>query len=188
MLILCCVPRCVSLRLLQLNAQSIARLRKTDLMHGGVAAQFERVHLRRVEPVVLKGHKREKEVIERSDHDMHNARQREQQEWLHQPAEQPHEIDDATFLIILCLSCFVVLCRFSSKKRIVAAMVDMESRIEDHHKAERARRVRPTFFQLITGKKPSGVIAAEEAAIKERKEKAKAAEKARQAKQNSTAA
>ena len=68
-----------------------------------------------------------------------------------------------------------------SKKRIIAAMVDMESRIEDHHRAERARRVRPTFFQMITGKKPSGVIAAEEAAIKERKEKAKALEKARQA-------
>jgi hypothetical protein len=67
--------------------------------------------------------------------------------------------------------------------KIKAAMADMDSRIEEHHKLERARRVRPGFFQLITGKKPSGVVAAEEAAAKERKEKMKALEKARQAAQ-----
>lgn len=49
----------------KLNAQMLARLRKTDLFSGGVASQFERVRLRRVEPVVLKGKKREKELIDR---------------------------------------------------------------------------------------------------------------------------
>lgn len=97
---------------------------------GGVW-EHDAVRLRRIEPTVLKGHKREKVVLDR-------------------------------------------------KARIAAALVDMDERIEDHWKSERARRVRPTFYQSITGKKPSGVIAAEEAALKEKKEKNKERERARQ--------
>jgi hypothetical protein len=50
----------------RLLAQDRARLRKTDLFHGGTAALFEKVNLRRIEPVVLKGHKREQQRIDRS--------------------------------------------------------------------------------------------------------------------------
>lgn len=104
-------------------------------MNGGTWSEFETPRLRRVEPTVLKGHKREKIVLER-------------------------------------------------KARIVEAMKDMEERVEEHWRNERARRLRPTFFQQITGKKPSGVIAAEEAMLKELKEKNREREKARQQAQN----
>lgn len=117
-----------------LSARDVARFRKADLYAGGTWAEHEKVRLRRITPTVLKGHKREKVVLDR-------------------------------------------------KARIVAAMQDMDERVEEHWKSERARRVRPTFFQQITGKKPSGVIAAEEAALKEKKEKNKEREKARQAAQ-----
>ena len=50
---------------LQLGAADLAYLRKTDLLNGGVGALFERVNLRRIEPVIMKGNKREKVIIDR---------------------------------------------------------------------------------------------------------------------------
>jgi len=114
----------------QISGRDKGRIRRNVLFAGGALAWqqtgLEKVNLRSIEPVVLKGRKWEKRKVERA-------------------------------------------------AAIAAALETMDARIEEHHANERARRKKPTFYQLITGKKPEGVVRAEEEALKAKKEKAKLA-------------
>lgn len=231
----------LSARCVQLGAADLAYLRKTDLLNGGVGAMFERVNLRRIEPVVMKGNRREKIIIDRYV---------EMRAVPVPPLRPPCRCaivpplrarfarsscvgPDVWIFVLLSLICLRVcarvfvapstarlasLPRWSTWSRASRTTTRPSARDasdppssssyeHDHtrthahahthththyHKHLRTRvslassiAVPPIFFSAwpfqITGKKPSGVVAAEEAALKERKEKAKAAEKARQA-------